>query len=1579
MSSDDVPPSPQHKPSTSSFADVFKTLATGRPKSQSPVSYGSNSGDALPPEMEGRRGSRVTFGFESLHRASVPNITPDSHSPPSFESLIQGLDSSLASAADTAEIAVRFLHCYDGEQALALWNAGAHLLDQPDSPDFRKAGSKLLEAISSRRDLSLSARRTLFSSISRPPLPDSIQSRANSLISLSDHGRKLDFTDGPVLRIVVSWIVPLYDLISTTRSKSKKGKAPQPNSINLDDSALGNLFQLIVDIITLQRYPPAEEDTQSLLQHIFTVCKRTSVAADIKHSLTVFDAIITTSDVPDASFAGLLEVLCSIHASVKSLAGPTARAVRNLAKSRKKSEMVTTLYDFLMESGDRPDRNLNVIRGAVNVIRDLTAAYGQEGMPDISFDSLIESLQNASQRNDGRVQTDILDVCSNLLQGDYTTVTLQHDWTEFINLILACSSRVLETYTTSSESDSLVPQATTPRPSTIDDIRYNISANIARVVTAIEELWQSLGRNQVLDAFRLLRAVHKHLSPSQSDLLFGVYDLERICHPGQIKWELCCRELVSDFIVARDKSAEIRIRALRTLKDAYKADEAPQLFDDAALLTSLLNELASERSYSFLESLVLFLVDASTRCNDESFNVIVAALSVKMNADRNITDSSSPTTPHPPSPSRFVSHPEYSEPSLSHIMSTGLVRIFLRSLDTYPLRAGIVFERLVDIARSAEFPTDSRLTAIKLLFRLRCDSAGSIYVVSATENYFLLAVLCRTAELTSRSSVSEDSSTERLIKNDEGGASSSIGRLSLKDSTTGALPLSSVRGSTQPRSMRLTPPLWTYAEVKGLPETPPSPLASRTVAYSDVNSAEQEAQGIPIVTLKLNLWLEAVISLFQREKDWDVYSYVLAHLSSQLMNRDLFHGAVPQIKLLRSVLCEQIKNESFHEPLGVTGVKKADVAICILDSLTMLISFHHHFAKSEQDELVRAFMLGIGSWEGTARGCIHALSVCCHEIPLSVTKSLNAILDKMSKIITQSQVAVHILEFLALLARLPDVYVNLRDEEIRTVFGICLRFIQTSREQRYKTSDPSISRSSSIPSRNSGSIRDLASPPFPEPSPPLIADDLSRYVYSLTYHVMIFWFLSLKIQDRINHVSWITKRLIVMGDQGKDSIEEQSQVFIDFMQRVAFSDLGDTIPFDKFPPSDADGPVSKKSWVVGMSIITVETAGESGLSQITKRQASGTTYAIYQQRTAPSHPHQTPPSSGPHSGSDRANTRTAVLPSHVLLQMTTTAFPTLSSMQPYPLPEDDVTRRALSTFDRNDIVDGHKIGVIYVNEGQSEEAQILANTSGSSDYDFFLSGLGTKVSIKDAKFNTQGLHSETDGEFTYAWRDRVTEIVYHVATMMPTNLETDPQCVHKKRHIGNDFVNIIFNNSNTPFDFDTIHSQFNFVNIVISPVSRIAYPQSSSRRPSYDVPDFSQWFYVVKVLSKADFPELSAAAVPKVISGRNLAAFVRLIALNASFYSSVSSRGGGEHVSSWQNRLREIRRLRDRILALNAENSESHAETSHTAYRRGTKPNIQSEEAPSTPALRNHIISTESSPQTENNLFHDLDFSRWVR
>lgn len=273
--------------------------------------------------------------------------------------------------------------------------------------------------------------------------------------------------------------------------------------------------------------------------------------------------------------------------------------------------------------------------------------------------------------------------------------------------------------------------------------------------------------------------------------------------------------------------------------------------------------------------------------------------------------------------------------------------------------------------------------------------------------------------------------------------------------------------------------------------------------------------------------------------------------------------------------------------------------------------------------------------------------------------------------------------------------------------------------------------------------------------------------------------------------------------------------------------------------------------------------------------------------------------------------RIEVLPNHVLLQLMSSSWRTPASMRPIPLPDDDATHRAISMFDRNSTVDGHKVGVIYIAQGQTTEAEILANAYGSDDFTDLLTELGTLIKLKGAKFNTQGLDRETDGdgEFTFCWRDRVTEIVFHIPVMMPTDQERDPHCVNKKRHTGNDFVNIIFNNSGLPFRFDTFPSEFNYVNIVIAPEARS--PPGSAAPPIRT--ELHRRFYKVQVMSKPGFPQISPAAETKVLSGKSLPAFVRLIALHASVFCLVwANREGGEHISSWRNRLREINRLRDK-------------------------------------------------------------------
>ncbi|EIT81557.1 hypothetical protein BDV35DRAFT_365086 [Aspergillus flavus] len=1574
MSSDDASSPSNYKHATSSFADVFRSLGVARSKSLSPI-LGRENSDTLSQASDGHRNSWIALGLESMHRGSVVSSSSDASGAPDFETSIRNLaqKQNLAHAIDEAEHVAKSLHWFTSEQTLALWEAGSYLIHHATSPEARRSGSLLMEAIAARQDLSPTARRAVFELISCPSEADVVPARVISLISLSDHGRKLEFaSSSSIIPIISSCVVPLYDLISTARLKARKAKIAKANGLAYDDAILDDLLQFAVDLITLQRKPPNSEEVRSLLDQLFIICKKTSVAADIKNSLAVFEAIILYSDVPDESFVPLLEVLCNIYASVKSLSGPTSRTVRNLARSRRQDEMVNSLYGFLLGSSEEQGRNLNILRGTVHVFTDLIRAYGQDGMPRLQFEQLMDSLLVVLKKDDGRLEADVLDLCLDALEGEFSHVALERDWSIFINIIVSCSLRAVDESGDCSASSSS-SQLSYPRASVLDDTRASILANIIQIASALETVWERMNRQQRLEATRFLMNVCQHVEPPQAELILNTMRGERLCFPENPDWVRHCQRLIRCFVRSRTKPSEIRILALDTVNEAFTNYENLSQFRAHGLLNSMLENFSDEDDILFLESLVSFVVDTSILVDDEtSFVLLVDTLGSPMSKDLSKDGphgAESPTlaSPHSPLPGSML------ESSLANVCSVGLVKVFLRCLNLSASKAILVFEALLKIAQASERPVDSRLTVLKVLFRLRCDSSGSIAVLSVSENDFLMNVSARNADSGPKPHTTVDDHTGEYSADNDNQRTSISGKLSTKDNASISSKSSGRNTGIPLRASKLTPPAWTHTSSQVLPEQPPDESSPFVYAYTTSDTSHHlESDPAQKVALKANMWLETVISLLHRDTNWEIYSYVLTHLAPQLRNKDFFSNAVPQVKLLRSILCDQVKNDSFREPPASTGVKKTDVAGYIFDTLCVLIGYHEFFAKSEEDELVRSFMMGIiGSWGGTSRGCIHALSVCCHEIPLSVTKSLNGILDKMSKVITLANLAVHILEFLALLARLPDVYVNLREEEIRTVFGICIRFLQTSREQRFKASE-STNRNPQMSAKLGSGVRETAALPA-EMSDPSLQDGMSRYIYTLTHHVMVFWFLSLKLQDRAKHVNWITSRLIFRDEHGKEMVEEQSQVFLDLMQRVAFTDLGETIPYATFPPSPADGPVSKKSWVVGMSIVTVEIAGVSGLTQITKRQASGTTYAMYQQRTAPVLPHQVPPTPDAHLHGD--GMRTAVLPSHVMLQLTTTAFPTPTAMQPVPLPEDDITRRALSTFDRNDIVDGHKIGVIYIDDRQMTEADILSNTSGSPDYEYFLSRLGTKVPLRGAQFNTQGLHPDIDGESTYAWRDRVTEIVYHVVTMMPTNFDNDPSCINKKRHIGNDFVNIIFNRSNIPFNFDTIPSQFNFVNIVISPVCRIA---NGVEPANMDPEGYEKLFYHVQVMSKPGFPEISPAAAPKIISGKNLAAFVRFLALNASVFSLVWNSQGGEHISSWRNRLREIKRLRERALGSQTQTSDA-AEGAYPGQRRNTKANIFSEELPSRSTPAQSDFATDWNASADANILQNLDFSRWGR
>jgi hypothetical protein len=80
------------------------------------------------------------------------------------------------------------------------------------------------------------------------------------------------------------------------------------------------------------------------------------------------------------------------------------------------------------------------------------------------------------------------------------------------------------------------------------------------------------------------------------------------------------------------------------------------------------------------------------------------------------------------------------------------------------------------------------------------------------------------------------------------------------------------------------------------------------------------------------------------------------------------------------------------------------------------------------------------------------------------------------------------------------------------------------------------------------------------------------------------------------------------------------------------------------------------------------------------------------------------------------------------------------------------------------------------------------------------------------------LDERSTGNSAPYWADALTEVIFHDITRMPT-AEDDPQQIHKKRHVGNDNVHVIWSNHKRDYSPTTITSQFNDAHIVVYPMS----------------------------------------------------------------------------------------------------------------------------------------------------------------
>ncbi|KAI1776157.1 hypothetical protein F4818DRAFT_457660 [Hypoxylon cercidicola] len=1486
----DETPSPQDSKSTSGLASVFKGLAGAAKLTKSPPAPVQSSGPAINAQIA-----------EHLNVAPTVLRGLPQHTE-SFELLKDGSMNERVAAANTLRHAVADNPL---SPVLDIWYAAKDLVDPTNPKATRYSGWELLRECVKHVSSTDLERYEYFQTISADAHPEDYHLQLAALVDLTNHARNLSGFEYDVFPLLSKWLEEAFDVVRAARGAAKKqgSRMKGKGLVTGEDRAFADLFGFVTDVIKFNFNVANDDAVEVLIDVLLEICMNTSVEEDLQACISVMDAIVTFGAIPGHKLKSCVQVLCSIHCLVPNLQKDAWHTIGMLCRSHNGQATVRLLLDVLASLPTDADKKKEVVRevrGALSVLSKLVSKSSEKGYPTIPYGLLVDGLSTVVKATSAwKIHLDILRLANALFcdsQGNINNMLIDEDWTPIFDVTVTCADAVV---TLLAKDENTLPSFLAS--SDLDSSEGMLARELTKLIRRVEGILldeTSAVIPKQEDCVMFFTKIHPALPDSAATLVLEHFKKFRCCSPSDPLWETNLSLVLDAFLADRKRSTDVRLRALQAFTEVYDMIELlNDQFDPdfiPELMMRLLVDVATETDILLLQEVISFAATVASTSNLDLFGHIVSTFwGIIENA--RLRSPISTSLSHTPEPQSTSQHSRSNaNQSASNVVARGYVQIFLRVLSYDATKATRLLRSLVSIVESNLSETDARITAMQLLFRLRADWANRVFVTTHTETSSLANSLYRTEESIARKMAEEASYGGRTSRTETAGSARSSRGVSLGQGQTQdrGYPFRSASGSKWAAGTYQQ--LWMLSDADALPEAPSE--AASTVLYCHTPNNTTESDDLAqTAVLRTGLWLDAVLNLLRQGCDWEVYSFILVHLPSQLSNHAIFLNAVPQIQELRRVICEQIKLNNFQEPPSAYGLRRADVAICLFHSLTMILSYHQHFQKAEEDEIVRAFVHGIATWERSAKCCIHALTICCHELPSSTGKALVTILQKMSQIITQPHVAMHILEFLACLSRLPALYANFREDDYRIAFGISFRYLQyvRGRKQTYRFS---MNSDSSV------------TPTGEAPWHPNASDDLPQYVYTLAYHVIVFWFLALKLPDRANHVGWIAKNLFTDVD-GSQVADEQAQLTMDFMQRVAYADVDESAADPLFTP-ERFGEILKKRWLIGNAIVTIEQATATGWAQITKRQPSGTSSFTIRELFRPPPPHQRPMNESARDG--HVVSANSVLPNHLLVQLLSSMPQGSDLSRPIPLPDnDDTVNRAIRMFDHNSTVDGHKVGVIYIGENQTNESEILANVTGSGDYVEFLNGLGTLTKLNGATFNTQGLDRQydTDGQYTFCWRDRVTEIVFHVTTQMPTNLDHDPQCTLKKRHIGNDFVNIIFNDSGLPFKFDTFPSEFNFVNIVITPESRASFVATRQRTPK----DVEESFYKVRLMSKPGFPEISPASETKILSLKALPDFIRLLALNASVFSLVwAHRDGGEHISPWRNRLREIKRLREK-------------------------------------------------------------------
>jgi len=481
----------------------------------------------------------------------------------------------------------------------------------------------------------------------------------------------------------------------------------------------------------------------------------------------------------------------------------------------------------------------------------------------------------------------------------------------------------------------------------------------------------------------------------------------------------------------------------------------------------------------------------------------------------------------------------------------------------------------------------ARLTCLRFLMRLRADRDHKVYF--AASGYDPDGHVLAMARILNRAKSEERMDPHSGEKKERGRPPEPLPQ------RLRGRPLAAARHHSLSKSSRSTSratgtvvlePLWQVPDV--LPfKIPFSDIPTKGVS-SYAQAPSQESGLLPV-----SEYLHTIINLLSEEQDWEILSFVLCHLPMQLGNKHLFCG--PKCRVLVSQLLKTLCTGISTKELGAKihpwpdGFKPRDACGLAYHSLSVLISYKRCFDGQSLHHLVEVFLDGLSGSPSTIKCCLHALSLSAFELKPSMTRYLSRILEKLSQIMSNPTMSVHIIDFLSIVGSIQSLHVNFREQDYKMVFGVALQYLQQHNRQ------------------------DSANQ---------ISWALSQHVRIMSYYIIYVWFLSLRLSDRPRHIPFICRQLL-LANEGRATVDQSTEVCLDWLARYSYASA-DPRPANSIlndivtnPPGEVETATSEKTWIVGNSVVTIRSLSRLGWLEVVSRRASGLTKFLCRAENVP--------------------------------------------------------------------------------------------------------------------------------------------------------------------------------------------------------------------------------------------------------------------------------------------------------------------------------------------------------------------------